>query len=138
MADLSGSRIDHLNIPVTDLPRSVAFYEPVLATLGITTLLAVPADAASGQKAMHGLGQDRKPFLWLVEGGVALNGDTHIGLTADDRATVRRFYETALANGATPREAPGLHPEYHPDYFGGFVNDPDGINLEAVCHHPES
>ncbi len=134
MPDFAGSRIDHINVPVIDLGRSVAFYEAALAPLGVSTTMSVRANPDADQKAMHGFGWSHKPFLWLVEGGQPLGPDTHIALTADDHETVRAFYDAALAAGATSRRPPGHCPEYHADYYGAFVNDPDGINLEAVCH----
>ncbi len=134
MPDLSGSRLDHLNVGVPDLPRSATFYEPALAAIGITTLLRVPADPAAHQRAMHGFGVGAKPFFWLVASERA-GTDVHIGFTVDTREAVHAFHDTALAAGATELQAPAVHPEYHPDYYGGFVLDPDGINIEAVCHH---
>jgi catechol 2,3-dioxygenase-like lactoylglutathione lyase family enzyme len=133
---LTGSLIDHLNLPVDDLNRAVAFYEVALAPLGIGTLLSVPADPAADQKAMHAFGVHPKPFFWLVDSGgdgVRYDTDTHVAFSANDRATVDSFYEAALAAGATSLRPPGLWTEYHPAYYGAFVSDPDGINLEAVC-----
>lgn len=135
MSDLSGSRIDHLNVGVPDLARSAAFYEPVLAAIGITTLLRVPADSSADQRAMHGFGVGAKPFFWLVA-SERVGTDVHLAFTVDTRATVHDFHEAALAAGAQELHAPAVHPEYHDDYYGGFVVDPNGINLEAVCHHP--
>lgn len=137
--DLAGSRIDHLNLPVRDLPRAVAFYEAALAPLGIVTLLAVPATPAAQQKAMHAFGVHPKPFFWLVEGGRedhAYDEDTHVAFTADDRATVDAFHAAALAAGGTTLRPPGVWAEYHADYYGAFVRDPEGVNVEAVCHAP--
>jgi catechol 2,3-dioxygenase-like lactoylglutathione lyase family enzyme len=135
VTDFSGSRIDHLNLPVDDLPRSVAFYEAALAPLGIGTLFAVPP--GQGQKAMHAFGVHPKPFFWLVQRdapGPRYDADTHVAFTADDRATVDAFHAAALAAGATSLREPGIWAEYHPTYYGAFVADPDGVNLEAVCH----
>ena len=72
----------------------------------------------------------------LGEGRVGEN--MHLVFTAVDRAAVREFYDAALSAGGTAVLSPDLHPEYHQDYYGAFVLDPDGINLEAVCHLPES
>jgi catechol 2,3-dioxygenase-like lactoylglutathione lyase family enzyme len=134
-APLAGSRIDHLNLSVPDLERSVAFYTPVLEVLGITTLLAVPADPEQDQLAMHGYGVGYKPFFWLVEKG-RMGENVHLAFTADDRDTVHRFWDAALAAGAGPQLPPAVHEEYHPGYYGAFVLDPDGASLEAVCHEP--
>jgi len=137
MPDYTGSLIDHLNIAVPDLARSLAFYTPCLAELGIVELLAFPAGATSpSQPEMHGFGRGPKPFFWLIADGAA-GSNMHIAFTAPDRETVRAFYDTALAAGGTSHLPPGVRDEYHPDYYGGFVFDPDGINVEAVCHQPE-
>ncbi|MCZ2821344.1 VOC family protein [Modestobacter sp. VKM Ac-2977] len=134
MTDRSGSRIDHLNIAVPDLAAAMAFYEPVLASIGIAQMLVVPA--GDHGPAMTGYGwSDRKPFFWLVDDGT-VGTNMHLAFTVDTRDEVHVFHQAALAAGATEREAPAVRPEYHPDYYGGFVDDPHGINLEAVCHHP--
>jgi catechol 2,3-dioxygenase-like lactoylglutathione lyase family enzyme len=134
MTDRSGSRIDHLNIAVPDLAAAMTFYEPVLASIGIAQMLVVPAGAHG--PAMTGYGwPDRKPFFWLVDGGT-VGTNMHLAFTVDTRDEVHVFHRAALAAGATEREAPAVRPEYHADYYGGFVDDPHGINLEAVCHHP--
>jgi catechol 2,3-dioxygenase-like lactoylglutathione lyase family enzyme len=121
--------IDHLAIQCRDLNRSAAFYDAVLATLG-------------GKRVMDfgrviGYGVDR-PDFWL--GPVATPGDPredHIAFVAPDRAAVRAFFEAAVATGAEVLHEPRLWPEYHATYYGGFVRDPDGNNVEAVCHRPE-
>lgn len=138
MTELEGSLIDHLNLPVGDLPRAVAFYEAALAPLGIHTVLAVPADPAARQKAMHAFGVGPKPFFWVIEAGrdVHFDADTHLAFTAPDRHAVRAFWDAALAAGAAALREPGVCPEYHADYYGAFVEDPNGVNLEAVCHRP--
>ncbi|MET0865379.1 MAG: VOC family protein [Nakamurella sp.] len=128
--------IDHLNIAVPDLPRSLAFYEPVLGSIGITPLLAIPDDGTGNLPEMHGFGVHPKPFFWLIAGGT-VGSNMHLAFTVENRAAVRTFWDAALAAGATPTLEPGVRPEYHPDYYGAFVLDPDGINLEAVCHRPE-
>lgn len=133
MPEYTGSLIDHLNLAVPDLDRAVGFYTPVLATLGIATLLEVPADPAADQMRMHGFGRFPKPFFWLREQGRVGTG-MHLAFTAPDRAAVDAFYDAALAAGATSEVPPAVHPEYQPDYYGAFVTDPDGVSLEAVCH----
>lgn len=139
MPDFSGSIIDHHNLPMADLARSVAFYEAALAPLGIVTLIRVPADLAGAQKAMHAFGIAPKPFFWLVESGTdgpRYDADTHVAFTCDDRATVDAFHAAALAAGGTTLRPPGVWAEYHPGYYGAFVADPSGANIEAVCHTP--
>ncbi|SDN41156.1 Catechol 2,3-dioxygenase [Geodermatophilus sp. DSM 45219] len=136
MTDRSGSRIDHLNIAVPDLAAAVRFYEPTLASIGITKMLEIPPDPVTGRPAMTGFGLARvKPYFWLVDRGT-VGTNTHLAFTVDTREEVHVFYDAALAAGATVREAPAVRREYHTDYYGGFVDDPHGINLEAVCHHP--
>ncbi|MBB4905926.1 VOC family protein [Actinophytocola algeriensis] len=129
----TGSRIDHLNVAVPDLDRSIAFYSRVLEVIGIETKLHVPARPDLPE--MHGFGVGGKPFFWLIADGT-VGTNMHVAFTVGSRDLVRRFYDTALAAGATPLHSPAAWTEYHPDYYGGFVLDPDGINLEAVCHEP--
>ncbi|MFS0699941.1 VOC family protein [Cellulomonas sp. 179-A 4D5 NHS] len=134
--DRSGSRIDHLNVAVPDLAAAVAFYEPTLASIGIAKMLVIPGDPATAFPAMTGFGlADVKPYFWLVDEGT-VGSNMHLAFTVDTREDVRTFYAAALAAGAEPLIPPAVHPEYHDDYYGGFVRDPYGINLEAVCHHP--
>ncbi|NAZ81807.1 VOC family protein [Kineococcus sp. R8] len=136
MIDRSGSRIDHLNVAVPDLAAAVAFYEPVLASIGIVKMLEIPEVPEPPRAAMTGFGWPRvKPFFWLVDHGT-VGTNMHLAFTVDTREDVRTFYAAALAAGATSRDAPAVWPEYHDDYYGGFVDDPHGINLEAVCHLP--
>lgn len=133
--DRSGSRIDHLNIAVPDLAAAVAFYEPVLACIGITKMLEIPPNATPHQPtAMTGFGlAEVKPYFWLIDGGT-VGSNMHLAFTVDTHDDVTTFYRAALQAGAVPLLAPALHPEYHRDYYGAFVQDPHGINLEAVCH----
>lgn len=134
--DRAGSRIDHLNVAVPDLAAAVAFYEPTLASIGITKMLEIPADPAHDQPAMTGFGLAQvKPYFWLIDQGT-VGTNMHLAFTVDTREDVEIFYQAALRAGATSLNAPSVHTQYHPDYFGGFVRDPHGINLEAVCHRP--
>lgn len=133
--DRSGSRIDHLNIAVPDLAAAVAFYEPTLASIGIVKMLEIPAVPRRDQPALTGFGRaDVKPYFWLIDKGT-VGTNMHLAFTVDTHDEVMTFYQAALDAGASSLHAPAIHPEYHPDYFGGFVLDPHGINLEAVCHH---
>ena len=132
----TGSSIDHLNMTVTDMAAARPFYERALAAVGISKLLDFPFDPESGRPAMVGFGIHPKPFLWLVEGEV-VDPHLHVAFTVDSLEAVRAFHAAALAAGATSKLAPGVRPEYHPDYYGSFVHAPDGLNLEAVCHTPE-
>ena len=124
--------IDHIGFPVSDYARSKAFYEKALAPLGYTIIMEF-AETTSGSPAC-GFGKAGKPDFWIGgEGG--LKGVLHVALAADDRATVDAFHRAALAAGGKDNGAPGLRPHYHPNYYGAFVLDPDGHNVEAVCHH---
>jgi len=122
--------LDHLGIQCADLAASAAFYDAVLAPLGATRLMDFGV-------AM-GYGVPPKPDFWL---GTFNSGDgfreTHIAFTAVDRATVRAFFDAAVAAGAEVLHEPRMRPEYHAEYYGAFVRDPDGNNVEAVCHTPE-
>ena len=122
--------LDHLSIQCASVAESSAFYDSVLVTLG-------------GGRIMDfgdviGYGSEGMPDFWL---GPRATGDgfreSHIAFTAGDRAAVRAFCEAARAAGAEVLHEPRVWPEYHPNYFGAFVRDPDGNNVEAVCHSPE-
>lgn len=132
MPGYSGSRIDHLNVGVSDLTRSEAFYSPTLDAIGIDKTFDIPANFDGQHPAMVGYGWPHKPFFWLVDRGTAGTA-VHLAFTVDTPALVEVFFETALRHGATPKLAP-MHHRYHEHYYGAFVYDPDGINLEAVCH----
>ncbi|HTF32250.1 MAG TPA: VOC family protein [Myxococcota bacterium] len=120
--------LDHLGLTVSDLGRSQRFYEKALAPLGY----AVRTEYAG---RFVGFGGDARP-TWLGVGAAPKTG-THIAFEAPDRATVGRFHAPAIAAGGRDNGAPGLRPHYHPNYYGAFVLDPDGHNIEAVCHRPE-
>jgi catechol 2,3-dioxygenase-like lactoylglutathione lyase family enzyme len=125
--------IDHLGLPVSDYARSKAFYLQALAPLGASLALEVGAKQ-TGDRAHAGFGRDGKPSLWISLAPVGAK--MHVAVVADDRAAVDAFHRAALAAGGTDNGAPGLRPHYHPDYYAAFVLDPDGHNIEAVCHHP--
>jgi len=122
--------LDHLSIQCADPAASAAFYDAVLATLGGRRLLDF------GQ--VIGFGIPPKPDFWI---GPRTSGDgfreSHIAFSAPNRATVHEFFEAAVAAGAQVLHEPRKFPEYHPTYYGAFVRDPDGNNVEAVCHLPE-
>jgi catechol 2,3-dioxygenase-like lactoylglutathione lyase family enzyme len=125
--------IDHIGFPVSDYKRSKAFYERALAPLGYTLIMEVQQDANDSPAA--GFGAGGKPDFWIGGEG-KLNKAVHIALTARDRAAVDAFHRAALAAGGKDNGGPGLRPHYHPNYYGAFVLDPDGHNIEAVCHAP--
>ncbi len=128
-----GSTIDHLNVTVTDVDRSLAIYVPALSVLGIEKLLDFTGGPDDDYVRMVGFGSGRKPFFWLVQGST-FDPALHVAFSAPTRDAVREFHAAALAAGARDKLSPRVCPEYHENYFGGFVYDPDGINVEAVCH----
>ena len=122
--------IDHLGINCTDLEATASFYDDVLATLGHRRLLDF--------EVAVGYGTD-KPDFWLSTfDGVGPNREVHLAFTAPDADAVRAFFQAAVDQGAEVLHEPRLWPEYHETYFGGFVRDPEGNNLEAVCHRGDS
>ena len=122
--------IDHVSIQVSDVPASAAFYDAVLAPLGARRLMEFGD--------VIGYGANR-PHFWL---GPAMTAgaprELHLAFAAPDRASVVAFHDAAVAAGAEVLHAPRVWPEYHPGYFGVFVRDLDGNNVEAVCHRPEN
>jgi catechol 2,3-dioxygenase-like lactoylglutathione lyase family enzyme len=121
--------LDHVSIGVRDVERSKSFYDRALAPLGITRLYAEGTSAA-------GYGISPKAFFWIGTRETPQTG-AHIAFAAPDRATVERFHKAAMAAGGRDNGPPGVRPHYHPDYYGAFVLDPDGHNIEAVCRSPQ-
>jgi catechol 2,3-dioxygenase-like lactoylglutathione lyase family enzyme len=124
------SMLDHVGMQCADLGASSAFYDAVLAPLG-------------GQRIMEfgvaiGYGIPPQPDFWIsaFDSGEGFR-ESHLAFVARDRATVRAFFEAATKAGAEVLHEPRLWPEYHEHYYGAFVRDPDGNNVEAVCHLPE-
>ncbi len=124
--------LDHIGFPVRDFARAAAFYDAALAPLGIARELEVTAEM-SGNEAHLGYGTPGSPFFW-ISSGEAISGRLHVAFAAPDRDRVDAFYAAAIAAGGRDNGAPGLRPHYHADYYGAFVLDPDGHNIEAVCH----
>src|SRR5918999_5970352 len=122
--------LDHVGFTVSDYDRSKAFYAQALAPLGID-LLMEPVQAAAG------FGRDGKPFFWIESRGPAAVTGVHVAFAVDDRATVDAFHAAALEAGGTDNGPPGVREIYHPNYYGAYVLDPDGNNIEAVCHRPQ-
>jgi len=127
--------LDHVGFAVSDIQRSRAFYEAALKPLGITILMEMTPEMTESGGTALGFGKDAKPFFWVGDKERVGQG-THIAFAVDDRATVDAFHAAGLAAGGTDSGAPGLRPHYHPDYYGAFILDPDGQNIEAVCHRP--
>lgn len=124
--------IDHTGLQVTDPKKSRAFYEAALAPLGYEVLKEIPTEHTGG-KVVFGMGVKPKPDFWVAE-GEPNEPRIHIAFRAESRAHVDAFYRAAMANGGTDNGPPGLRPHYHAGYYGAFVRDPDGHNIEAVCH----
>jgi catechol 2,3-dioxygenase-like lactoylglutathione lyase family enzyme len=123
--------IDHIGFPVSDYARAKAFYADALAPLGYSLIMEVTQE--TGHELAAGFGSDGKPDFWIGgEGG--LDKPLHVAILAKDRATVDAFYKAAIAAGGGDNGAPGIRAHYHANYYGAFVRDPDGHNIEAVCH----
>ena len=121
--------LDHVTIGVTDTGRSLAFYDRALSPLGITRLYG-------DSEGFAGYGIAPKAFFWIGIRDMPQTG-SHVAFAAQDRASVDRFYAEGIAAGGRDNGQPGLRPNYHPDYYGAFVLDPDGHNIEAVCRSPQ-
>ena len=125
--------IDHVIVTVSHFDRSKAFYERALAALGMTATAEFPWGSAQSRGAGFG-GEDKEFFV--VEGS-SVKPPIHLAFRAATRADVQAFHREALAAGGRDNGAPELSPEHHADYFSAYVFDPDGHNIEAVCHEPE-
>jgi catechol 2,3-dioxygenase-like lactoylglutathione lyase family enzyme len=118
--------LDHVTLGITDIARSKAFYDRALRPLGIERLYAEGDSAA-------GYGANGKAFFWIGMKDAVQSG-AHVAFAVEDRDMVDRFHQAALAAGGRDNGQPGLRPHYHENYYGAFVLDPDGHNIEAVCH----
>ena len=132
--------LDHIGLPVSDFATSRAFYGAALAPFGLAVVMEVSAQE-TGAGAHAGFGQGSKPFFWIGSSPLpgrsgAAESHVHVAFAAESRAQVDAFHAAALAAGGRDNGAPGLRPHYHPHYYGAFILDPDGHNIEAVCHHP--
>ena len=122
--------LDHVSLGVSDIERSRKFYDRALRPLGIERLYA------EGETA-SGYGAGRKAFFWIGLRAASQTG-SHVAFATEDRETVDRFHQAALAAGGRDNGQPGLRPHYHEDYYGAFVLDPDGHNIEAVCRRKQT
>ena len=120
--------LDHVSLGVSDFAGSKAFYDRALAPLGLKVLM--------GDETTFGGYGDARPFFWIGQAEGQPSARAHVAFSAADRAVVDAFYRAALAAGGRDNGAPGLRPQYHPDYYGAFVLDLEGNNIEAVCHTP--
>lgn len=128
--------IDHVGFAVNDAESSRHFYERALAPIGISLIMSVTPEQTESGGTAHGFGSDGKPYFWVGDNERVGEG-THVAFEAASRAEVDAFYQAALAAGGKDNGGPGIRPHYHPNYYAAFVFDPDGINVEAVCHRPE-
>jgi catechol 2,3-dioxygenase-like lactoylglutathione lyase family enzyme len=127
--------IDHIGFGVSDYERAKAFYTQALAPLGIALVMEVTPEQ-TGKVWACGFGKGGKPEFWIGSDGKTTPA-AHIAFLTETRAEVRAFHEAALKAGGKDNGGPGLRPHYHPNYYGAFVFDLDGHNIEAVCHKPE-
>jgi catechol 2,3-dioxygenase-like lactoylglutathione lyase family enzyme len=133
--------IDHTGVIVSDLDASKKFYAAALGAIGIILQKEYPA-AITGSTEVAGYGsqsdaaQGVSPEFWLIKGAPG-EIKMHIAFRVGSRALVQAFYQAARAAGGRDNGAPGLRPHYHPNYYGAFVLDPDGHNIEAVCRTVE-
>lgn len=127
--------IDHVGFAVSDYARAKAFYTQALAPLGYTLVKEVPGSVTESHAPAAGFGIAGKPDFWIGGEG-KLEKPVHVAIVAKDRPTVAAFHRAALKAGGKDNGGPGLRPHYHPNYYAAFVLDPDGHNIEAVCHAP--
>jgi catechol 2,3-dioxygenase-like lactoylglutathione lyase family enzyme len=121
--------VDHVKFAVTDYERSKAFYKKALAPLGVSLLMEFAGAGA-------GFGRAGRPSFLIEAHGEPVPGPLHIALRASTRAQVDAFHAAAIDAGGVDNGGPGIRAHYHPDYYGAYVLDPDGNNIEAVCHEP--
>ena len=124
--------IDHVGVSVSDPVKSRRFYEGALAPLGYAQVMEVPVEHTGG-RVVVGYGVPPKPDFWIAS-GAPHQPPVHLAFRADNREQVDAFYKAALAAGGRDNGPPGPRPHYHAGYYGAFVLDPDGHNIEAVCH----
>lgn len=127
--------IDHTGVSVSDYERSKAFYTAALAPIGYSLVMEVPREHTGGV-GVAGFGEGGKPDFWLAE-GTPNRPAVHVAFRASSRALVDAFYAAAIAAGGKDNGKPGIRAHYHPNYYGAFVLDPDGHNIEVVCHSSE-
>jgi catechol 2,3-dioxygenase-like lactoylglutathione lyase family enzyme len=126
--------IDHTGIKVRDIARSGSFYRAALAPLGYRLLLEFPAEV-TGTDHVAGFGEGERCDFWIAQ-GEPNRPPLHVAFRVAERSLVDRFHAAALAAGGRDNGPPGPRPYYHADYYGAFVLDPDGHNIEVVCHEP--
>ena len=127
--------IDHTGVSVSDFDASKSFYQAALAAIGYAQLAEFGPEITGGT-SVAGYGEPPKPDFWIAA-GTPNRPALHVAFRVATRAQVRAFHAAALAAGGTCNGPPGIRAHYHPNYYGAFVHDPDGHNIEAVCHAPE-
>ena len=121
--------LDHISLRVSDPERSRLFFEGALSPLGYELVMEHDISGA-------GFGLAGKPEFWIKQGEPG--APVHVAFASPDRVTVDAFYDAAISAGGRDNGPPGPRPEYHPSYYGAYVLDPDGNNIEAVCHRPQT
>ena len=121
--------LDHVGFTVSDYDAAKAFYTAALKPLGWKVIMEFGRGA--------GFGTEGKPYLWLSEGKKKTTPHVHLAIGAESRKAVDAFYKAAIKAGGKDNGKPGIRADYHPTYYAAFVFDPDGHNIEAVCHKPE-
>ncbi|GGY87453.1 glyoxalase [Cellvibrio zantedeschiae] len=125
--------IDHIGIVVSDFEKSKAFYTSALAAIGYSLIMEFP-ESVTGTTDVAGFGEPEKPDFWISRGTPG-KSSTHAAFRVESRNLVDAFYKAAIEAGGKDNGGPGLRPHYHPNYYGAFIFDPDGNNIEAVCHN---
>lgn len=126
--------LDHIGITASDVKRSRDFYELALKPLGIgIEMMPTPSMIAAGYEG-YGFGEADRPYFWVGSGEAT--DRIHVAFAANSRSDVDAFYTAAIGAGGRDNGPPGVRAQYHPNYYGAFVLDPDGNNIEAVCHLP--
>ena len=128
--------LDHIGFAVSDYAKSKLFYDAVMPTVGAACVMALTKEETGGTYEGAGYGVNGKPSFWIGS-GKPLQGPLHVAFVAPSRAAVDTFHKVAMVAGATDNGPPGIRAHYHPNYYAAFVLDPDGHNIEAVCHQPE-
>jgi len=128
--------LDHTGFNASDYQRSVAWYKKALAPIGYGLLMELPAKVAGVDVAGFGEIITAKPDFWITGTTPVHSPGIHFAFRVSSRAQVDAFYKAALVAGGVDNGAPGLRPHYHAHYYAAFVRDPDGHNIEAVCHEP--
>ena len=126
--------LDHIGLRVTDIARAKTFYDKALAPIGVSMVMEVRVEH-TGNFPIYGYGEGTKPYFWVAQDTIATER-LHVAFATDSRAKVDAFYKAAMAAGGKDNGPPGVRAHYHPNYYGAFVLDHDGHNIEAVCHAP--